>query len=238
MNYFMLTIAILELALFAWAFRCWLKNRENIALLMVTIMLSLQWADAFIVATGSWIGQGDLLEGLNRLRTTWFFLTSPLLLIASLLVLRNARFAWLQSNVLLGGVLLASVVYMGVDGYAAWNASYYPACAADTLRYVMKVAPEQVCPGHELVAVDGYFSPMLIASTAAVVVAGAMLWIRRSWPWLGAVSLLFIAGFVLMPTDVVGPFLSFPLDGLMAATIVLTTIRFAPPAVRSEIRQN
>ena len=224
----MLLIAFLELLLFVWAFRCWLKTRENFALLIVTIMLSLQWVDALIFGAGHWIGQGDFLEGLNRLRTTWFFLTSPFLLLASILMLKNARFAWLQSNILLGAVFAVSLVYMVMDGYAVWVADYYPACAADTLRYVMKVAPEQVCPGDELVAVTGYFSPMLIASTAAIVLAGLALWMWRGWPWLGIASLLFIAGFVLMPTDIVGPFLSFPLDGLMAATIVLTTIKFPP----------
>ena len=233
MSYLMLLLALALLALFVWAFSNWQKQRGNIALLLITIMLSLQWVDSLIFGLGRWIGEGDLLELLSRLRTAWFFVTSPLLLLLSFFVLRNAEFAWLRSNILLAGLVAISVAYMVIDGAAVLVADFYPVCAADTLRYVMKVPPDQICPGDEAVAVDGYFSPMLIASTAAVLLTGIILWIWRGWPWLGAASILFFGGFVLMPTDVVGPFLQFPLDGLMTAAIVLTTIQFSPDWKRS-----
>lgn len=224
----MVVVAALELVIFVWALKNWRQDRGNVALLLITIMLSLQWADALIFGIGRWVGEGDLLEGLNRLRTTWFFLTSPLLLLASILILRNADFAWLKPKAVLVIAIPVSIVYMAMDGYVVANAEFYPACAADTLRYVLRVAPEQICAGHQPVETDGYFSPMLLLSTGAVVFTGLVVWIRRGWPWLGAASLLFIGGFVLMPTDVVGPFLSFPLDGLMAAALVFTAIRFSP----------
>ena len=235
MSYFMVVLAFALLALFVWAFRSWLRQRNNIALLLITIMLSLQWADALIFGLGRWIGEGELLELLSRLRTTWFFLTSPLLLILCVLVLRNARFAWLQSNLLLAGIVLVSVIYMVMDAVAVFSADFYPACAADTLRYVMKVPTDQICPDDEMLAADGYFSLMLIASTAAVLITGLVLWVWRGWYWLGAASILFFGGFVLMPTDIVGPFLQFPLDGLMTAAIVLTTMRFSPNWTRNAV---
>ena len=228
MSYFMLLLGVLELALFLWAFSKWRQQKNNIPLLLVTIMLSVQWFDALVFGMGRWIGIGDALENLSRIRITWFWLTSPFLLIASILVLRNARFAWFQSNILLGIILVISAFYMATDGYAALTSEYYPACAADTIRYVLKVDPTQVCPGYELPDTEGYFSPMLIGSTAAIITMALTLWIWRGWPWLGVMSILFIFGFVLMPVEVAGPFLSFPLDGLMAATIVLTTLKFPP----------
>ena len=234
MNYFLLVIAGLELVLFLWALRAFRGDRTNYPLLIITVMLSLQWVDALIFGIGSWVGEGNLLELLNRLRTLWFFVTSPLLLLASVLILKNARFAWLQSKTLVGVVALICLVYMVMDGYAVGQADFYPACAADTLRYVMKVAPDQVCAGDELLPVDGHFSLMLLVSTAAVILAGLVLAIWRSWPWLVIMSGVFILGFIFVPTEVVGPFLSFPLDGLMSATIVLTTIRFSPSFVRHD----
>ena len=109
----------------------------------------------------------------------------------------------------------------------AWVAEYHTACFADTLRYIGKVPVGQACTVGEEGLGQGAFSPAIPLIFLAVTALGLLLWVRRGWPWLAVSAILFMAS-TAIPTALVGPFLTYPLDTLMTAAFVVTAVKFKP----------
>jgi hypothetical protein len=95
------------------------------------------------------------------------------------------------------------------------------------VRHVFRVAEGQACtPGTEGMGAAS-FSPAIPIIFLSVTLMGVLLWVRRGWPWL-AVSAIVFMGSTAIPTSIVGPFLTYPLDTLMTAAFVVTAMKFSP----------
>ncbi|MBL8631127.1 MAG: hypothetical protein JNM81_15950 [Rhodospirillaceae bacterium] len=224
----LLILTVVDVALLVWAWRVWLRDRTNTALLTQAILLLLLWFDALTVAIGGWIGASPTLELMSRIRFSWFYLTMPLLLIGVVGLARQADFKWAQSKVWLIAACVLAVVFVALEVPRAIMADYHTACFADTLRYVNKVPVGQACvPGEEGLG-GGSFSPAIPLIFLCVSTMGVLMWAARGWPWLGLSAVLFMAG-TAVPSSLVGPFLTYPLDTLMTAAFVWTAMRFPGP---------
>lgn len=225
----LLVLTAVDVALLVWAWRVWLTDRANTALLTQAILLLLLWFDALTVAIGGWMGAGPALELMNRIRFTWFYLTMPLLLIGVVALARQADFTWAQSRMWMIGACILAVVFVALEVPHAIMAEYHTACFADTLRYVGKVPVGQACVAGEEGMGQGSFSPAIPLIFLCVSTMGILMWVARGWPWLGLSALLFMLS-TAVPSSLVGPFLTYPLDTLMTAAFVWTAIRFSGSA--------
>jgi hypothetical protein len=229
MSYALLLLAVFNFALLIWAVRACRRDPANLALMLQTVLLALLWFDAGTVAVGRWLGDGEPLLTMSRIRYTWFFLTMPLLLIASAALARQAGFAVARPRFVLPLLAAVAVLFMVRDVPMAWTADYHTACFADTLRHVFKVAAGEACRPEDAGLGGGGFSPAIPLVFASVTLVGLALWLRRGWPWLGAAALLFMAT-TLVPASIVGPFLTYPADTLMTAAFLVTARKFPPRA--------
>jgi len=223
----LLALAVVDLALLVWAARAWLTDRANYALLMQVILLLLLWFDVMTVGLGATIGDGPMLGEMSRIRYTWFYLTMPLLLIAVGALARQAGFVWAKNKVLMGALCLLAVAFIVRETPVAWTADYQLACWQDTVRHVFRVPVGQACsPGAEGLG-SAPSSPAIPIIFLSVTLMGVLLWVRRGWPWLALSALVFM-GSTAIPTAIVGPFLTYPLDTLMTAAFVVTAMKFSP----------
>ena len=225
MSYAVLILALAELALFVWAVRRWLGERDNIALMLMLFIVFPVMLDAFTVATGRWIGFGPTLETMNRIRFAWFVFSMPLMWPICAAILRNAGIGWLQ-NALLVPVLFVLAAVVGLyEAVQAWQNEFHPACVFDIQRYVFQVPAGQECMGSQ--AGDGTFGlPIVVPiGTLAVVLTGILLWWKCRWPWLGLICIVLVAVVGVPPSDY-SILLSYPTDGLLTLTLVIAAVHF------------
>lgn len=224
----LLGLAVADLALLLYAARAWLRDQRNTALMLQTVLLLLLWFDVLTVALGGWLGDGPALRLMSRIRYTWFYLTMPLLLIAAGALARQAGFAWAKRRWVMGLICLTAAAFIMTDVPRVLTAEFQVACYADTVRHVARVAPGEACRGGAEGA-GGWFTSFSIPVVfLSVTLTGLLLWVRRRWPWLGLAALAFMAS-TAVPSTLVGPFLTYPLDTLMTAAFVAAALRFAPP---------
>ena len=233
MSYAILMLALAEIALLFWAVRCWLDDRSNIAVLLMLFIIVPVCLDSLTIGSGRWIGFGDTLEAMNRVRFTWFIFSMPLMLAISVAILGNAGFGWARQRWLLPVLIVVAVTVGGYEAIQAWPKEFHPACAFDIKRYVFQVPSGQECNGSR--AGDGTFGlPWIVpVGTLSVVLMSIVLWWKRSWPWLALCCVLVVV-IVNLPQNVYTTFLSYPFDGLLTATMTLAAVRmtslFGPAA--------
>lgn len=225
MSYAILALALAELCLLVWMVRRWLGERDNVALLLLLFIVFPVMLDATTVASGRWIGFGPTLETMNRLRFAWFVLSMPLMWAIGAAILANAGFTWAQHRALVPTLVVAAVAVGGYEAIQAWQNEFHPACIFDIQRYVFQVPAGQECMGSQ--AGDGTFGLPLVVpiGTLAVVLTGILLWWKRQWPWLALMCVVLI-GVLGVPQSDSTTFLSYPVDGLLTATLVFAAVRF------------
>lgn len=225
MSYALLVLALAELGLLVWMVRRWLGERDNVALLLLLFIVFPVMLDATTVGSGRWIGFGPTLETMNRLRFSWFVFSMPLMWPICASILANAGFAWAQHRLIVPVLLLIAVVVGGYEAIQAWGNEFHPACVFDIKRYVFQVPAGQECMGSQ--AGDGTFGlPITVPiGTLAVILTGVLLWWQRQWPWLALICVALVVVIGLPQSDAT-TFLSYPVDGLLTATLVFAAVRF------------
>jgi len=156
----MLPLVIANTLLLVWLARSGFRHRDWVLFVTLVLMIALPY-DTAIVALGSTLGQGELLQKLSAPRLNWFYLTAPLLLPIAGGIARRAGLAWAQANWVLGVLGLLAVGFVVNDAEKIFQApTIYPACFEDLLRYVSSVKPSQVCtPGQAGVDVGSAAGP-------------------------------------------------------------------------------
>jgi len=226
MSNVILMLAMAELALLIWAARRWVAEPANIALLLLLFILVPVVIDATTVGLGRRVGFGPTLEMLNRIRFSWFVFSMPLMWPICVAILGNAGFAWAQQRWLVVALIALATVIGGYQAAQAWQNEFHPACVFDIQRYVFQVPAGQECMGSQ--AGDGTFGlPIVVPlGSLAVAVTGVVLWWKRGWPWLALVCVLLFVVIGLPQSDIT-TLLSYPVDGLLTATLVMTAARFS-----------
>lgn len=156
--------------------------------LPVLVLLGLVY-DNTVIATGRFIGEGAVLEGLSLARYWLHAFLTPLLVLFAWWAVARAWAAWARRRatvVTAIGVTVALVV----------------------LELVTVVAGLEVTPGREhgvlsySEAEAGGVPPMVLVVAAALVAAGFVVWRRTGWVWLLVGSVLMVIGSAVpIPVD-------------------------------------
>lgn len=228
MSYFMAMLSLAEAALLIWILRLWLADRGNTALFLVLFIILPVCIDSATVASGRWLGFGEPLETLNRVRYAWFLFSMPLMWVICAATLANAGFTWAQHRLIVPVALVAAVLLGGYEALQAWDRVFQEACVFDVKRYVLQVPPGQACAGSQ--TGDGtYGLPLVVPlATAVLFVTSLILLIKRRWPWLFGMCVLLVA-VVNVPQSDLSTFFSYPIDGLLTATLAFTAAKFYTP---------
>ncbi len=222
----MLLLAIADTVLLVWTLRRWREFRHPVLGLLAFLILALPY-DTALVGAGRWLGQGGLLEVLSGPRFMLFALSVPLILIINASLAKLAGFRWAQPRWFVGAVCLLATGFL----LLSWRQilffpDLYPACWADTLRYVPSVTPTQVCsPGQVSAGSPGPLPLAALLALPSMVALGAVLWWRRRWPWLFAGTLAGLT-FLGLPPSAVGPVPGFFGDALNMLALVATAVHF------------
>lgn len=174
--------ALAYLALLAWGARPALRRGHlSPADLPLLVLAGLVYDNA-VIAAGSLIGAGPVLETLSLGRFWIHALITPVLVAWGLHTLRRAGFPWAQTRgYQLGGTLAV--------------------LALVALELLTEVRGLRIVPGWEY-GVLSYSNaapasgpPLMVLIVALVlIVAGVLLWRRQGWPWLAAGAIAMTLG--------------------------------------------
>lgn len=235
----MLLLAVADTVLLVWTVQQWREFRHPVLGLLAFLILALPY-DTALVGAGRWIGPGNLLEALSGPRFMLFAVSVPLILVILAYLARLAGFRWAEPRWFVGAVWLLAAAFLALS----WREilffpELYPACWADTLRYVPSVTPSQACtPGQAGVGQVAALPVAAVLALPGMVLLGAALWRWRRWPWLFAGTLAGLT-FLGLPPSRVGPIPGFFGDALNMLALVATAVHFlrAPtaPAPRATV---
>ncbi len=99
---------------------------------------------------------------------------------------RLGGLSWLQPRVVMGGVCVVATAFLVADWrHILQFDPLYPACWADSVRYVPSVAAEQACVlGQAGIGAAGHLPPAFAIGVPLLFIVGALLWWRARWPWM------------------------------------------------------
>ena len=191
-----LFIAVVDFALLVWALGQY-KKYPSTALWLAMTPLYLLWYDNVLIGLGSTLGEGDLLKGLNVVRFLGHYIMLPFVIIALGSLARQAGFAWAQLKVVMGAFCVLATYFMVSDLWLFYNATLYPSCFADTLRYTTHISEFTACGPDAEIGIGTRIAPIpAITLSNLTILLGAYMWWKIGYKWLfiGSVSaLLFFA---------------------------------------------
>jgi hypothetical protein len=191
-----LAIAVADFAVLVWALRLY-RRYPSTAQWLATVPLGLLWYDNFVIAIGGTLGEGQPLVALNVVRFLGHYIFLPFTFIALGSMAKQAGFKWAQPKFVIGAFCLLAAWFMLHDLWLFYNATLYPSCFADTLRYTTRIVEYTAC-GPDAQIGAGAAIPPIPAMTLSnmMIVFGAYLWwkIGYKWLFLGSVgALVFFA---------------------------------------------
>jgi hypothetical protein len=196
---------LLQLVLLVWLVREWRRTGAAAAAVLLLPQFFLIW-DNWVVASGAFLGFGDFLKALSwpRFWAHWF--CGGWLVIASGAILRLAGFEWAKKASVMGAFCIIATCGMVYDLPYFWTQSLMPVCEYDLIRYSTQVAAANVCsPDQPVVA--GSFPLVPIITCFVVIGAGAVLAVKRRFPWM-------MLGGILMFISATPPVSRYKLDQL------------------------
>ena len=133
--------------------------------------------DNLLLATGKWIGEGELLESLNFSRFCLHALLTPLLVMYSIGTLRESGIEWAQKKWL----VIVSILY--TIGLIIFE------FATEVLGLELEVVKEYGVISYSNVEEATGPPLMVLFVTLILIVASAILWKKTKWPvfFIGAV---------------------------------------------------
>lgn len=222
----MFVLSAADTALLIYTLREWGRLRLPVLGLLAFLILALPY-DTALVGAGRYIGISPGLEVASGPRFMLFHLTVPLTLIVAASLARLAGLRFAQPRWFIGAVcVLATALAVADWQHIVLWPSLYPACWADTLRYVPSVLESQACtPGQPGIGVPGAFPLAGALALPALLVVGLLIGLRTRWWWLFigmAVGLVFLG----LPPSRVGPVPGFVGDAINMVAMVATAVHF------------
>jgi hypothetical protein len=191
----MLTIAFfafttLQLFCFILALRNFLRTRLSYDLLPVLVIFGLVY-DNFVIASGSFVGEGDLLKNLNMWRYVLHALLTPLLIIWGFGMMRRMGFQFAQSarNHAIFCLIATAMILLGAY--------------SDILRLSLELKVEEGLTRY--VNVGGIKGPPIpsIVTIFVLIGFGVMLW-RKTKSWGLAAGSIFMLVAAMAGLRIVG----------------------------------
>lgn len=183
--------AMAQTALFIWLWQIYRETRLPVAAMLLIPQFFLIW-DNLRVASGIFIGFGDLLYWLSWPSFWAHWLTGCWLIIAAGAILRLADFDLAKSKWVMGSFCLLATVLILHDLPFFWTKEIYPVCEFDLVRYSGAVSEANRCsPDQPMVPSQFPIAP--VVTCLVVIAAGLVLWIRRGFPWMAIGGSLMLA---------------------------------------------
>lgn len=192
--------------IFIWCLRLARADRAPGALLVAMIAAGLVY-DNGIVALGTSIGAGPILEALSWPRFAMHALLTPFMMIAvtRMAVAGSIRWAATPTWTIIVWVLVIGGIIEGTFAHLI-GLQLEPACFNGVMRYTGNLNPAQFCFEGQ-VAGEGSGPPIpSIVGNFITLIVGFALWRRNDWSWLmiGALFMFVAAaipssGFGLAP---------------------------------------
>ncbi len=218
-----LVIAIVDFALLLWALKL---NREypSTALKLATVPLLLLWYDNLLIGLGSTIGAGDLLLAMNKVRFFAHYVFLPFTIIAIGSMAREAGFRWARPKPVMGAFCLLATYFIVHDLWLFINATFYPSCFADTLRYTTHISEFTACSPDAAIGSGKPIPPIpAITLSNMMLLFGAYLWWKVGYKWLFLGSLGALV-FFAVPYSKTGGIFSNTGEPIISMVILLTAV--------------
>lgn len=138
--------------------------------------------DNLVIATGRWIGEGPLLEGLSAGRFWAHALLTPLLVVWSWHAVRRAGVRWARTTAAAVGAVVLAVALVVLE--------------VVTVLAGLRIEPVEEYGVLSYSNADAPSGPplMVLFVAAALIVAGFLVWRRQRWVWLLAGSVVMTIG--------------------------------------------
>ena len=221
-----LVVAVVDIVVLIWAARLCLRYRTN-GLIFASLPLILLWYDNFTVGLGSTLGEGDLLIAMNNVRFVAHYVSLPMVFISIGAMAREAGFGWARPKWVMAGFCLLATYFILHDMSLFVQATLYPSCFADVLRYTTHIAEYTACGPDAEVGIGTRIMPFpAITLTLMMIAFGIYLWVKIGWKWLtlGAGGSMF---FFAVPFPLTGGFLGNVGEPIISAAIVATAAHIA-----------
>jgi hypothetical protein len=185
---------LMHVLLVAWLVRIYRQTGLLAAAALVIPQAGLVW-DNGVVAAGSLIGIGDTLEALSWPRFWVHWLFGTWLIIGCGAALRLAGVRWAQTRWGMLAFCLLTAALMLYDLPHFFRDQLYPVCEKGLVRYSTVVTAERLCFEGQAITPRGAPPYASIITCLVVIACGAVLLIRRRFPWmlLGGVLMLLAA---------------------------------------------
>ena len=221
---------IAYLLLVAWSLELFRSRRAPGALLLA-LTCSAACYENFIVVIGTSIGLGPTLESLNALRFYFAAIATPLEIVVATLIAAVAGLRWAQRGLSLAiaWCLAAALIIMGLYQFG-FDLQLEPACFMDTVRYVARAWPNQLCSPEQIPLV-GMGPPWpLIISSLLILSIGVLIMLNTGWPWLFVGTLIVPVFSFAAPIGEFGVFIVYIGQLIYTIMLIATAMRFTPPA--------
>lgn len=202
-----LLLAIAELFLIGWSIRLWLQSKSIAMVVLPIILISIAY-DNLLLASGTLIGEGELLQFLSQIRFLIHYLTIPFLIVVGVELANRAGAGWaIPLTRWLGWILaftlgIADILnrYVGLE--------LKPVYFAGVLRYTTEVGEVPI---------------VTIVVTLFVLLIGIGFWIRTGgrWSWLFWGTLIGLVGNAL-PISQFGTLPGSSAEFIMTLFLLLT----------------
>lgn len=163
--------AVAYVALLAWGIALAVRDRgwtpANLPLLVIAGLVY----DNAVLATGSLLGEGALLEGLNLARSWIHALITPLLVVFAWHAIARAGAAWANTRRAAVLAIAAALALMALELTHVVGLEL----VAEREHGVLSYTAAEPAAGPPL---------MVLLVAAALLVAGFLVWRRQRWPWL------------------------------------------------------
>ena len=224
-----LAIAVVDVLVLIWALRLCARYRTN-GVIFASFPLFLVWFDNVTIGLGSTIGEGSLVEGMNAFRFIAHFISLPMSFIAIGAMAREADFAWARPKWVMGAFCLVTTYFILHDLWQFSQATLYPACFADTLRYTTNITEFTACSPDADIGAGKLISPLpAIVLTVTVIAFGIYLWRTIGWKWLAILSIATMPLFAVPPGPTGGIVANIG-EPIFVAAIVMTAAHISRSA--------
>lgn len=183
------------------------QQSSNIGTILLLVVLAGLIYDNLIISLGNWIGEGELLESLNRLRFLFHTLFTPLLVVVAVELAHNAGVMWLSNSIVRYLAWAIALIMIGLEfGNKFLELKLVSNTFAGTLRYIE--------------AESGSLPIAAILTIVLVALVGISIWQTLHCPWVFAGALIMLFGSAI-PTRIVGPVVGSGVEIVLALSLLV-----------------
>lgn len=183
------------------------QQSSNIGTILLLVVLAGLIYDNLIISLGNWIGEGELLESLNRLRFLFHTLFTPFLVVVAVELAHNAGVMWLSNPIVRCMAWAIALIMIWLElGNKFLELKLVSNTFAGTLRYIE--------------AGSGSLPIAAILTIVLVALVGISIWQKLHCPWVFAGALIMLFGSAI-PTRIVGPVVGSGVEIVLALSLLV-----------------